>query len=350
MFNLDRELFDLGPVRRGRPGPVLDPSAGLVLIIAGSGAVVLAAFATFHLISGQYLAAAVAFLPAIMLLGDICAHHRGMRWPVPPAVIMVTLAMTHVIESWIFGTAHLFWVFPTLLGGLLLSSGWAASIYAAILLVWGTGLALTLGEIALAVRFAISLALVWGTGLFMIRVVSNLREEALELSLRDPLTGAYNRRHFTDYVASTGITTQNGALLMIDIDGFKPVNDRLGHMDGDRVLRRLVGLIESALAHEDCLFRLGGDEFAVVMSVDGSQAHHRAEVLRRAVQDGLVDSEYALTISIGLVCFAPGIPVEDVVHGADMALYRAKRAGRNQVHSGAAEPREPQVAGQFRVT
>jgi diguanylate cyclase (GGDEF)-like protein len=121
---------------------------------------------------------------------------------------------------------------------------------------------------------------------------------------------------------------------MIDLDHFKKVNDDFGHMVGDDVLRAVSALFIRQLRKVDVVCRYGGEEFAVVLpSTQGASAAAVAEKLRRSVANTeFTGVPYPITISIGVAEFpVHGITRDDIVRAADMALYSAKQAGRNQV-------------------
>lgn len=170
-------------------------------------------------------------------------------------------------------------------------------------------------------------------------------DEVRRLLTTDHLTGAVNRRHFFELAARQGERcVREGlplAVIMLDVDHFKRVNDTLGHAAGDEVLRRLVACCD-ALCHEhEVLARLGGEEFAILLpatSLAGAAA--RAERLRRAValanltgMEGLDSTGMAVTISLGCAATSAGTPADmDALLGlADAALYRAKRLGRDRI-------------------
>ena len=127
------------------------------------------------------------------------------------------------------------------------------------------------------------------------------------------------------------------ALLMIDVDGFKPVNDRHGHAVGDRVLGVVAGALRAALQGRDIAGRFGGDEFCMLLvDVSPGEAGHRAERLRAAVaaQPVRVDGiEVPVTLSIGIAHARPGgdVDLDALLATADRRLYLAKRAGRDRV-------------------
>lgn len=161
------------------------------------------------------------------------------------------------------------------------------------------------------------------------------------LARRDVLTGLFNRRAEDDLrgrVAGTGGAGELLSVAMIDIDGFKAINDRLGHGVGDTVLVEIAQLLRASSRHADILVRHGGDEFLLVMpAVSAVDAAVMCNRLRTDVEEhvwrpGLVDVD-APTVSIGVADTGERPCWEDVVALADQRLLAAKQAGRNRVVS-----------------
>ncbi len=160
---------------------------------------------------------------------------------------------------------------------------------------------------------------------------------ALRMALIDPLTGLYNQRYLMRHLH--GLLEQNRelSLLMIDVDHFKAVNDEHGHAVGDRALRAVADVLRASTRVFDSLARYGGEEFVVVMpgtsSDDAALAAERLRAEIEATQFTWQDGRHSrLTISIGVACSSQhaGTP-EALLHAADLALYSAKREGRNRV-------------------
>lgn len=148
-----------------------------------------------------------------------------------------------------------------------------------------------------------------------------------DLSVTDPLTGLANRRSLLHELASL---PARGAVLLLDLDRFKQINDTLGHRYGDQVLQAFAGLLKRYTATGVCVARYGGEEFAVVFPVDGRRRAEQAFVeLRQAWhQEGM-------SFSAGLAEHRPAAQAEETLEAADRALYRAKQSGRDQLQHAA---------------
>jgi diguanylate cyclase (GGDEF)-like protein len=163
-----------------------------------------------------------------------------------------------------------------------------------------------------------------------------------EASVRDALTGAFNRRYFEERLISEfAFAARQGTALSValaDIDHFKLINDRYGHAAGDAVLRRIGAELKTAVRAEDVLARYGGEEFAVLargIAVNGARA--LAERLRICIERTRVPwsgGELSVTVSVGLAHNHAGPAATDpqrLVIAADKALYAAKEGGRNRL-------------------
>jgi diguanylate cyclase (GGDEF)-like protein len=171
------------------------------------------------------------------------------------------------------------------------------------------------------------------------------KAEKTEAELRyladhDSLTGLLNRRCFRAkldrYVSFSARYGGQGAVMIIDIDGLKEVNDRLGHQPGDNLIRSVAETLRERVRTTDIVARLSGDEFAVLMpQTDTSGALQLGEDLRAQVAEGFPDDSElgAATISVGIAIFGREREAgsEAVLVAADQAMYRAKEEGRNQV-------------------
>ena len=173
--------------------------------------------------------------------------------------------------------------------------------------------------------------------------ISNLklRESLRQQSIRDPLTGLFNRRYMEESldreVARAARGEQPLGIVMLDIDHFKRFNDQFGHSAGDAVLRELGGLLRSQVREADIACRYGGEEFALILPDAGVEvSEQRAEQVHEKMKG--LEVQHAghllgmVTASFGVAVFpAHGRTGDAVIQMADAAMYRAKRAGRDRV-------------------
>ncbi|MFW1972389.1 GGDEF domain-containing protein [Acinetobacter bereziniae] len=158
-----------------------------------------------------------------------------------------------------------------------------------------------------------------------------------KLSETDPLTNLYNRRFFNEKLDAMQSKKTHYAIILIDIDHFKDINDLYGHHFGDEALCQVAKLLSSQIRHSDIVARYGGEEFIIALpdtTLDSAQAF--AERCRLAIQNQVIESldhHYVqLTASFGIATSIDDDNISKIIHLADKALYRAKQSGRNQVH------------------
>ncbi len=159
---------------------------------------------------------------------------------------------------------------------------------------------------------------------------------------RDSLTGLYNRRAFDQRMQALiehsrnpmrrSRLSQPAVFAMLDIDHFKQVNDRHGHVIGDEILARVAEMMTESFREYDLLFRYGGEEFALVlMDMDEALSHQALERFRQRVEQEVFVLDQRISVSIGYCRFDAEAGTRAMIEQADQALYAAKGNGRNQV-------------------
>jgi two-component system, cell cycle response regulator len=166
--------------------------------------------------------------------------------------------------------------------------------------------------------------------------VSESLDQATRVATVDPVTGLFNRRYFETRlqaeVQRARRQQQDLALLMVDIDDFKRINDTFGHLEGDRALRDVADLLRRGVRIFDVCARYGGEEFAIVMpGATRQMAVQVAERIRQGMHDRSRVAPLPMTLSIGVGFLGPDQSQEDLIASADRALISAKRAGKNIV-------------------
>lgn len=167
-----------------------------------------------------------------------------------------------------------------------------------------------------------------------------MHEQLHEQSLRDPLTGLYNRRYLGEAMQRELIRAMRGehpiCLVMCDIDHFKTINDKYGHLTGDEVLRVFAELLKSSARGSDIVCRYGGEEFLLLLpEMPLNTARQRTEQTRHALETMSIETGAGLlrgTASFGVAVFPQhGKTSDELIRAADEAMYEAKRTGRNRV-------------------
>ncbi|MGY1615605.1 diguanylate cyclase domain-containing protein [Geodermatophilus sp. SYSU D00691] len=285
------------------------------------------------------MAAAVVVLTPCLLLLPLAAMMRDARGPL-------------LFYSWSVGVTAMVGVGTRIDGGgssplfalLFLTLAYMAFTYTpgGVVLV-GTAMAasyvlIALPDITLAVLF---ISVVMGAFTLVCAMASanywrahdrqvELIRTQQTLASTDPLTGLCNRRAFLRRLELALDETSTTVICLVDLNGFKSVNDRRGHGAGDAVLQQVAQALAASVRESDTVARLGGDEFAVLAGVSAAlPADSLAERLRAAV--ALAGRSVGVTASVGVAQVCAGDDVLDLLHRADAAMYRAKTAGGDRV-------------------
>jgi diguanylate cyclase (GGDEF)-like protein len=193
--------------------------------------------------------------------------------------------------------------------------------------------------VALGVNL-LSHALIYGYAALLTGNWEQERQRLLRMSRVDDLTGLFNMRALREqlpvWLGPAVRTHRSMAIVMLDVDGFKAVNDHLGHQAGNEVLREVANVLRMSIRVGDSVFRFGGDEFVILLSdTDAAGARVVAERIQKTYHDmhqTLPASGLSVSLSIGLAVFPrDGATPQALLSRADEALYEAKRRGHGQV-------------------
>lgn len=163
-----------------------------------------------------------------------------------------------------------------------------------------------------------------------------LEQELIVLSFTDTLTGVYNRRYFIleleENIKDIQQTVGNFAVIMVDLDHFKKINDRFGHAFGDFILKEVTSELKKGIRKEDVLARWGGEEFILLLTgATLSDAQKIAEKLRSGLENIKIPNFEGVTGSFGVAAYCAGDSLDNIIQRADNMLYDAKLSGRNCV-------------------
>lgn len=307
-----------------------DYTLGVLVLGVVVAVVWLLPFALYRAWQGNWLAMANDLVLSALLSG--AAGYAWRSGDTRRAGWVVGLAIVGGI--WVIGWAArfaaLFWIYPGVLMLFFLVPP-AAAIVLGLAAIAGAA-ALSWGELGgheglLFFIFTASLTALLGY------VVAQQAQQHIRgwrtLSLLDPLTGVGNRRLLELELAQAGGAL--GTLVVVDLDHFKAINDRLGHDEGDAVLRRFADVTRGVLRKSDRLYRLGGEEFVLWLPQGEPQAVQALlQRLRARVAEDVQADQQPVTFSAGVAVHAVGEPWQACLARADAALYDAKRTGRDR--------------------
>ncbi len=308
----------------------------IIIPVGMTALVVLTIFSVNNILQGRFENGLVILFAQAVLLVVVLALRRGKPSPVPFGVVVLLLfvgVFVAVVRQGILGAL---WSYPGVLICYFVLSRRLALLFSLGILITMTLFVAHWVSFELSTRVFATLLLTIIMINIVLNVMGELQEALMRQALTDPLTGAFNRRRMEqtlDQVVELGKRrAPNNAMLMIDIDHFKTINDRFGHDVGDDVLRRIVQTIRGRMRKVDLLFRIGGEEFILLLfDADVTQAAVVADDIRRRIEAAELMSGQPVTISIGLCAQRAGQAADAWIKLADTALYQAKQRGRNRV-------------------
>ncbi|MFN0040321.1 MAG: GGDEF domain-containing protein, partial [Burkholderiales bacterium] len=304
--------------------------------LAIAGAVVLFPFSLNNFLQDRTLLGVGTLVVVLVLAINARSIGRGGKPPVP-AWLFFALAIASVgMSIKTLGVVGLFWCYPAMALMHFLLMPRMANILSVALIAVAAPLTFRYVGADIAARVLATMVLLLAFNNIFLGIINRLQRQLYDLSIADPLTGAFNRRHLLERVDET--VAQHDRYghpvspITIDVDHFKSINDELGHGAGDKVLIALVRKIQERLRKGEALFRTGGEEFAVLMPNTGIQdAAILAESLRKLVEAEPLLAGRPVTISLGAATREKKEPVDHWMARCDAAIYASKSGGRNRV-------------------
>ncbi len=295
-------------------------------------------FTVNHFVVGRYALGTIIALSQVVLFVNGYSLREGRRAPVPMWIMVMAFCSAIVASILVQGLNTVIWAFPALFIGYFLLPRWQAQVVSLMLLLAVPMAVLSVVGPSAALRALAAMVMTLAMINVVLSVIGELQVALVRQAITDPLTGAWNRRHFDERLmqlqplSGAGPDRPPNVLLALDIDHFKAVNDRHGHAVGDTVLKALVQLVNQRKREGDQLFRTGGEEFVLLLPrIDLDDAQRVAEDLRQRVESAELAPGLRVTVSIGLSSQVPGQVASPWLAAADGALYEAKRNGRNRV-------------------
>ncbi|MDH5833474.1 GGDEF domain-containing protein [Luteimonas kalidii] len=313
----------------------VDFHLGIVVMFGAITVLGIAPFGIYRHLTGEWLIALIDLVIVASIVGAVLYAWRTGRTAGVASFLAATYSLGCVAVAHLAGLPGLLWVYPVLVANFLLVRRWPALLISA-----AAAAAVMASDAALAtpvekILFMVT-AIVVSLFSFVFASRAELQRSQLEaIALRDPLTGAGNRRGLELELHAAIVTSQRQAtplgMLIFDIDHFKAINDDFGHEAGDDVLVQLATVVRGSTRANDRFFRLGGEEFTLLLpGASGAALWAIAEKLRSAVETDVQCRGRTVTISIGAASHQGGESAAEWLARADAAMYRAKRGGRNR--------------------
>lgn len=307
-------------------------------------------FAAYHFATDYMLMGVISLVVAVTA-GGVSIAIRLLGY-VPPWTLILTCLVGSsmaLCAAYLTGVKGFVWSYPLVVFNFFLV-GPRAGLAINGLFILGAGGTSVLwnNDIGFTVRALVTLMTLYIFAYVFSRYVSKQRRELAEAARTDSLTGAGNRRAMDeamqDMRARYERYDQPAALILLDMDRFKRINDEHGHRRGDDVLTALTGLITGMIRKTDKLYRYGGEEFVVLMpSTSAIEAAQAAEKIRHAVENTALAGLGSLTMSAGVAEKHPNESEDNWLKRGDRALYQAKELGRNRVIVAEPAPHEKQA-------
>lgn len=319
-----------------------DFQLSIITLMGLFGVLGISPYAVYRALHGNYL---VSIADTVIVLSTIMAVIHAWRTgdTVKPGVWLAGIfSLCATLITINLGVNGLFWIYPLILFNFFMVSPSRAllatvmvvaalAIYA--MLMPGTVFESSYQMLSFLVTALMASVL---TFIFAYRT-QHQRDQLHAWATRDPLTGARNRRVMNDElkiaVANRRRHEISAAVLLIDLDHFKQINDRFGHQAGDQVLVDFVELAQRSVRQADRLFRFGGEEFLLLLgNTDEQGLLSAAEHLQAQIAEHLKSPGGTVTVSMGGAVLRVGEQWDSWLQRADQQLYQAKGAGRNRVH------------------
>jgi len=316
--------------------PLADFRERIAARLSAFAALLLLPFVLNHLVQGRVTVAAAIATAQVILMVNAQAWQRGRLPPIPFWVLSVAIVAAVTAAVTVQGLNGLFWAYPAMFICYFVLPRRQALPMTLLMTIFIPVLAWQTLPVPVVIRVFATLSLTLVMINVVLNVIGDLQGALVEQATTDPLTGAYNRRYMGQQLAQVSVTTRDpkatNALLAIDLDFFKQVNDVHGHAVGDMALKATVHCIGGRIRRGDMLFRTGGEEFVVLLPrTSAEDALRVAEDLRQRMEQAQILPQQTLTVSIGVAMQKVAQAPEDWVQTADKALSEAKHQGRNRV-------------------
>lgn len=308
----------------------------VITLIGWFAAVGIAPFAVYRFLTGDTLVGVLDSLAVITSLLVVIYSRRTGRTEGPGTLLILCGCVVAVLVSYFLGFAGVFWVYVLIVGSFCVVKPVKALVLSILVILILAFAVPGFSDILTRISFAVTALVVLGFVLIYTGLAEKQRRMLDHLAANDHLTGVGNRRTMekelkvaNEAFRRTGVLQ---AVLMMDLDHFKQVNDNFGHSEGDRVLIEFTRITSAACRTGDRLFRCGGEEFLILLPACSEETLFTVgEKVRSSVANSLSTVSGNVTISVGGSALREGEDWESWIRRADEALYKAKELGRNRV-------------------
>jgi diguanylate cyclase (GGDEF)-like protein len=312
-----------------------DFQLSIVVLFGAVSSILILPFGIYRAATGAWAVAALDGALVLLIVGACgWAWWQGDSRRIG-ALLAVTYTLGALASAELLGVIGVFWMYAVVVANFFLLRrrwAWAITLAAMAGLLWQGN---AFDTPAQAASFAATILLVAFLSWILANRTEAQRVQLEQLATRDPLTGVHNRRALTEELAlATEAMARGGpapAMLVLDLDHFKRVNDACGHAAGDRVLVQFCDILRRHVRSVDRLFRFGGEEFVLLLTkAPASGLQPFTDTLRERVRGELRSPLGPVTVSVGAAVLKPGESWEDWLRRADAAMYRAKAGGRDR--------------------
>lgn len=315
----------------------------VIISITLAGTLGILPFTVHRILTGEWNVAILNIITQLTMFSIFFYVYRTRKTSTASWILAALFLSTEFLSVTFKGASQLYWCFPGTVGVYYLIPTSRALILNLVALTIITAQVYDSMSGAECGAFAISLAT---TNCFIVIFAfrNQIQKQQLEeLTLRDPLTGVLNRRAFDIFLETFDKPKEepnkHAALIMLDIDHFKNINDQHGHLVGDNVLAQLVVLLKTQLHHDEKLYRIGGEEFVIApINMNIEECFSFADRLRKIIEHSSINEQVGITVSAGVSEINVNETPKSWLGRADTALYEAKVAGRNLTRQAAPCP------------
>ncbi len=253
------------------------------------------------------------------------------------SLVLILLAlMANVISFYMKGISQVGWIYPAMLAAYYIMSPKKGLFVNFIMLSFYIPKLIQSQEV---INLSTILVTIVITNMIAYVFASGLRKQELmltKLASEDYLTGTGNRRALSTKLESLHRSLRNhdktATIVLLDLDHFKKVNDKHGHIKGDEVLIRIAEILKCFYQNEEMIFRYGGEEFLILCpNVNIDMAFNLGEQLREMIKQNIIIDGHEQTISLGVAEYVKEESNDDWIHRVDLALYQAKNQGRDRI-------------------